>query len=465
MSQASAVRALHLLLLRDEPAPAEAGEALLFVLNRFPEKLLECMTPGSMLSASMEESVVAPYSQHTAGVFATLGANAADQMQQSIAERVRVAFSDELRKLSFTRRRSKNSKTSLLGRVLKQGADALREGISADVLEPVHWSILTLLACSRQSEIVQAVFAALGKHLHSRCQVDSGGQVSIALDGTGDEGEDQVVRVADILSTACCHDAITTVRCLEAVHRAWREQKADAAMDVAEECTEETKEGASTDLVEARAAPETRKPTVCAETSLSKEWADILNGVGDCVELKLSCTALEAAVCTNSQACIAYLCAQPDVRVLCSLAVSAMAKAQVGEDTVLALLRRAVPDVHSTSAVELEYGSTEEFLATLEHSDMRGQVVVSGETVLHVACRRGFTEVVRHLLSLGADPLVQDEHGCTALSCSVAAGHGRVTHVLYSACPERMKRAVNVLAYAMRKFLLRRPLQKVVVSV
>jgi ankyrin repeat protein len=145
--------------------------------------------------------------------------------------------------------------------------------------------------------------------------------------------------------------------------------------------------------------------------------------------------------------------------------VTAAAKAQVRESTLLLLLKRAIPDAQSTAAVEQEYGSVEEFLSTQQHADVQGCVVMSGQTVLHLACRRGFAEVAGYLLELGADPLVKDDHGATALSCSIACGHRAATRVLYGPCPDKMKRAVNILAYAVRKFLLRRPLRKLAVVV
>eukprot|EP01036_Dinobryon_divergens_P029742 gene29742-38882_t len=147
------------------------------------------------------------------------------------------------------------------------------------------------------------------------------------------------------------------------------------------------------------------------------------------------------------------------VSVSISLAVEAIAKGKVTEECCVALLQRAVEENFAglngrASSTDSDYDSLRSFLLCQDHR-VRDLVLVSGETLLHLCSRRGHLYLVRYLLELGASPMIADENGSTSLQCSVGAGHGEVTKVLFQRCPSRIKRALVVIAYILRKNMLR----------
>lgn len=112
------------------------------------------------------------------------------------------------------------------------------------------------------------------------------------------------------------------------------------------------------------------------------------------------------------------------------------------------------PKLIRASSTDSDYDSLRSFLLCQDHR-VRDLVLVSGETLLHLCSRRGHLYLVRYLLELGASPMIADENGSTSLQCSVGAGHGEVTKVLFQRCPSRIKRALVVIAYILRKNMLR----------
>jgi hypothetical protein len=86
---------------------------------------------------------------------------------------------------------------------------------------------------------------------------------------------------------------------------------------------------------------------------------------------------------------------------------------------------------------------------------VRDIILLTGETLLHMCSRRGHLSLVSYLLEIGASPMITDEHGNSSLQCSIGAGHGAVARALFQRCPSRIKRAVVVIAYILRKNMLR----------
>ena len=83
-------------------------------------------------------------------------------------------------------------------------------------------------------------------------------------------------------------------------------------------------------------------------------------------------------------------------------------------------------------------------------------IVFKDETLLHITCRRGFIQLSSYLLSLGVSPLILDSYNKTALDYSIAAGHSLITKSMYPKVTYRYHKAIDILAYAIRKFLIRK---------
>ena len=125
-----------------------------------------------------------------------------------------------------------------------------------------------------------------------------------------------------------------------------------------------------------------------------------------------------------------------------ALLVKAISKSTVSEPAALSMLKYLIPSKHDVRKISNEFVSLEEFLTCTSFTDSRSQVVVhSGETLLHLCCRRGHALLVQHLLLLEADPLVKDSCGYTAVQCSIAFGHAAVTKLLYPHCSVEIHQA------------------------
>jgi hypothetical protein len=361
-------------------------------------------------SAEFDQQVLEP----TAEFFHPVDAcNAAASSMERICSSLRDGICASLSVVGVDRRRRCVHNKRIRGDIERCCA-LLRSGAHLDGSnEETCDSLLLTMARSRQHAVVAVVMQHFHQALLSACNLGADGDLVVSPDSAVRSGGE--VKLRDVLCTACYYDNLPLVKALARLHTEWSAQK-DVTGDVG-------------DIV--------------------VSWESVVNGAGYSAELSASHTPLECALVGRAETCIKYLCAQPGLSVTYAHAVSAVAKYSVSEATALVLLQSAVP------AASAAYDA--EFLSATEHVDVvTGRTVVSGETFLHLCCRRGYATLVEHLLSLGADGMVEDGTGLTALQCSIASGHGAVTRTLYSKCPDAIKSAVSTIAYAARKALLRR---------
>jgi hypothetical protein len=152
------------------------------------------------------------------------------------------------------------------------------------------------------------------------------------------------------------------------------------------------------------------------------------------------------------------------VDVSLSAAVEAVVAAGLTEGAMLMLLNYAIdarfdPESGHNRFRQTEFRHVSEFLSSTQHitgSGRKAKTLIQDETLLHVCCRRGYIQLVKYLLRIGADPMVSDARGDSALQCSIASGHKDITKLLYRSCPPSMQRALSLMAYAIRKRLLQR---------
>jgi ankyrin repeat protein/uncharacterized ParB-like nuclease family protein len=420
MSVASGQRAMQWLLLRESSTPVQVAEALLYEYERSKSDTTGWIHDApkvlhNICSAEFDQLVLEP----TAEFFHPVDAcNAGASSMERICSSLRDGICASLSVVSVDRRR-RCVHNKRIGGDIERCCALLRTGVHLEGSnEETCDSLLLTMARSRQHAVVAFVMQHLHEALLSACNLGADGDLVVSSDSAVRSGGE--VKLRDVLCTACYYDNLPIVKALARLHADWSAQK-DVTGDVSD-----------------------------ADGPLGVSWESVLNCAGDSAELGAGHTPLMCALVGRAETCINYLCAQPGLSVTYAHAVSAVAKYSVSEATALVLLQSAVP------AASAAYDAVE-FLSATDHVDVvTGRTVVSGETFLHLCCRRGYATLVEHLLSLGADGMVEDGTGTTALQCSIASGHGAVTRTLYSKCPDAIKSAVNTIAYAARKALLRR---------
>jgi ankyrin repeat protein len=420
MSVASGQRAMQWLLLRESSAPVQVAEALLYEYERSKSDTTGWIHDApkvlhNICSAEFDQQVLEPTPEFFHPVDAChAGASSMERICSSLRDGICTALSD----LGVDRRR-RCVHNKRVGGDIERCCALLRSGAHLQGNnEEARDTLLLTLAQSRQHAVVAFVMQHLHEALLSACNLGADGDLVVSSDSAVRSGGE--VKLRDVLCTACYYDNLPLVKALARLHTEWSAQK-DVTGDVSD-----------------------------ADGPLGVSWESVLNCAGDSAELGAGHTPLMCALVGRAETCIKYLCAQPGLSVTYAHAVSAVAKYSVSEATALVLLQSAVP------AASAAYDAAE-FLSATEHVDVvTGRTVVSGETFLHLCCRRGYATLVEHLLLLGADAMVEDGTGTTALQCSIASGHGAVTRTLYSKCPDAIKSAVNTIAYAARKALLRR---------
>eukprot|EP00981_Chlorochromonas_danica_P012199 scaffold4648_cov158-Ochromonas_danica.AAC.2 len=84
-------------------------------------------------------------------------------------------------------------------------------------------------------------------------------------------------------------------------------------------------------------------------------------------------------------------------------------------------------------------------------SSLTSNLLANGETLLHVICRRGLTELALLWINLiGAHLTTEDEAGLTPLHVSIASGHGRITAAFKPHLPASVIEAVKTITLYMR---------------
>jgi hypothetical protein len=419
MSVASGQRAMQWLLLRESSTPVQVAEALLYEYERSTSDTTGWIHDApkvlhDICSAEFDQQVLEPTAEFFQAVDACC---AAASSMQRICSLLRDGICTALNDLGVKRRR-RRVRNKLTGGDIERCCALLRSGAQLQGNnEEGRDTLLPTLAQSHQHAVVTFVMQQLHEALLSACKLDGDGDLVIYRDSAERSGGE--IKLRDVLCTACYHDNLPLVKALARLHADWSAQK-DTTGDESD-----------------------------ADGPLGVSWESVLNCAGDSAELGAGHTPLMCALVGRAEMCIIYLCAQPGLSVTYAHAVSAVAKYSVSETTALVLLQSAVPAASAACDAE--------FLSATEHVDVvTGRTVVSGETFLHLCCRRGYATLVERLLSLGADVMVEDGTGMTALQCSIASGHGAVTKALYEKCPDAVKNAVNTIAYATRKALLRR---------
>lgn len=427
MSETSAQRAMQWLLLREEPAPVQVAEALLYGhdkgagYERWTAEQPDVL--GDICGAPCSEQVIAGT--------ATLLHRVASSVRtvDDVVTRLKHGVAAGLDALAQQRRKRSRHSCATVVRDLGRCSAALQSGaLPGDNTD--QRVLLWAISASSQQHVVAYVMHTLKDALFRHS------------DG-GNDSPDEVksLRLNDLICRACYFDNLTLLNALERRHGTLVAVDPEAAAEGKTHAPDDTNPNPD---------PET-DPEAEADEPRARSWSDLLNQTGHCPGLGASLSPLDCALAGRAAQCVAYLCAQAGAQVTCLQAVAAIAKYHLPESTALLVLQRATTDSAQRPGALDGYDCLEDFLSATEHGDL-----VSGESLLHLCCRRGYVRLVQHLLSLGADVMQEDCNGCSALLCSIAAGHGEVTRVLYPHCPERVKTAVGTLAFVARKALLRR---------
>lgn len=188
-------------------------------------------------------------------------------------------------------------------------------------------------------------------------------------------------------------------------------------------------------------------------------WSELLHHCVRCAELSGHIMSpLEVAVQCNSGPCVAYLLDHSKkTPAICGLFVKAICSGHTDQHTALLLLQHLTREKEHADRACVEFEDLDSFLSCMDHSvSSAGAESLQGETILHLCCRRGYDVLVKHLLELGADPLLYDDHGYSSLDYAIAGGHREVTRLMYPYCSPKIQQAITVLVYMTRKFLLSR---------
>ena len=263
----------------------------------------------------------------------------------------------------------------------------------------------------------------------------------------GRSDDDAGFLLSQVLCCACVHDSSEALELLEKMYSSWRAK--DGAGKNSQ--PDEEEENAEVEAVGEVALP---------PNGDAPSWSELLNHAVRCAELSgRTMTPLEIAVQCNSSRCVAYLLNNEGITVSCGLFLRAICASRTDQHTALQLLQHLAPDKDRADVICAEFGDLDSFLTCTQHdvADQSGAGgSLHGETVLHLCCRRGYAVLVKQLLELGADPLLLDEHECSALDNAVAGGHRGVTRLMYPYCSPKIQQAIAVLVYMTRKILLSR---------
>lgn len=452
----SVLRVIRILVMRGSTCPVNLVELLLRRLNSDdkarlltePFSLAECMSTSGFVTSVIEAQTtfLAPF----------FSATRAEGTTEIVRSQVSTAWAAATVALRDARRRNNcnNGSSSLADRDISSCADDLltlssSTGAVESAAPPtvfMRTSFMDLLTTARNNLLCKTVLPLLSAELLSSMHLsDLGGDPMLGVSST-EPLQCPPISVARVLSTVSVHDGAGFLATFEALYTSWRTSQGDRTGPSAECKTAETTE-----------VDEGISSYTHPVTSPIPSWVEMLNRATQCSDLRgPACTPVEAAIVCNSTNCVDYLLTKPGLRITFSCVIAALVKGKILESTALRLLKHLLPSRHDVDHVVLEYDSLGDFLSTLQHCDQQGGSVVTGETLLHVCCRRGYASIVEHLLVLGANPLLPDANNCTALLCSIAAGHSEVTKVMYAHCPDSTRKAVSVLVYATRKYLLRR---------
>ena len=117
--------------------------------------------------------------------------------------------------------------------------------------------------------------------------------------------------------------------------------------------------------------------------------------------------------------------------------------------SISAVLAEPIDANHKELGAVLSLGAEGAAGAGFRRKDKQTAVVrgvASGETLLHVCCRRGYVAMVALLLEYGAPTLQTDSMGCTPLQASVSAGQASVTRTIAKCFRERQRRFAKLKA-------------------
>jgi len=314
---------------------------------------------------------------------------------------------------------------------------------------PHSFSVFQVCLSARSDELAASLLGFLAPDLLNCCRLpdladlrrDGHARTPLAT-GEGIRAGADVLRLSDLLQLGCIFDTPAVLTCCRGIMRAWSfsaaltQSGANAAAE-AETAGKNESEGDDDSLSDNSAREDA-------------QWQQLLQ----CSGPEKGASLLQTAVACGSDRCVAYLLAQ-GVRVPRELVLAHLSSGRVARATKLRLLQAWLPDAPTAEVRLAGCEGMREFLSSLKHEDLYGQPLLCGETLLHVCCRLGLADVAVHLLQLGADPMAPDAQNCSALSVSIAAGQAAVTRKLYGFCPAQLQDAVRLIAYAMRKFLLR----------
>ena len=204
---------------------------------------------------------------------------------------------------------------------------------------------------------------------------------------------------------------------------------------------------------------------------------------------------LQLALLCGSGGVIKYLLSVGiELEIDVSAYMEAVTRGRISESIVLMILQRLYPaaetmhnrcpgnydndDDGDDGGDDQRYREVESALSiTALLRDNQGQLLESTTSLLHISCRRGCASVVEHLLRLGVSPFSKegnpywsmhgdsiDQYGeevrllpaQSAIRCSVISGHSGVFRVLVAACGEKVHRSMQLIVFAVRRFLMRK---------